>query len=212
MDRPFIEKSVWWYRLGSCINYPNWYLELITNQVVRALEGDVSLSDLNEGIRPGNSRVYGSYGSSDYDTSQYNEDMKKFRKMALGSQEYGASSEYSGPTSEYGLYPSGSSSEGQNTREMEMGKMKKASKGFSGSSWQLTALIFCKDPSLLLLVLIGRHIDCKNGMFWMWKHIQFFFFLQILKFRFYYMYLIVLTYKKTMKQLGWFFYSFFKCR
>ncbi|XP_011043469.1 PREDICTED: proline-rich receptor-like protein kinase PERK1 isoform X1 [Populus euphratica] len=105
-----------------------------TSQVVRALEGDVSLSDLNEGIRPGNSRVYGSYGSSDYDTSQYNEDMKKFRKMALGSQEYGASSEYSGPTSEYGLYPSGSSSEGQNTREMEMGKMKKASKGFSGSS------------------------------------------------------------------------------
>jgi hypothetical protein len=58
---------------------------------------------------------------------------------------------------------------------MEMGKMKKASKGFSGSSWQLTALIFCKDPSLLL-VLIGRHIDCKNGMFWMWKHIQVFFF------------------------------------
>ncbi|KAL3566610.1 hypothetical protein D5086_032025, partial [Populus alba] len=105
-----------------------------TSQVVRALEGDVSLSDLNEGIRPGNSRVYGSYGSSDYDTSQYNEDMKKFRKMALGSQEYGGSSEYSGPTSEYGLYPSGSSSEGQNTREMEMGKMKKASKGFSGSS------------------------------------------------------------------------------
>ncbi|KAJ6759462.1 SERINE-THREONINE/TYROSINE-PROTEIN KINASE CATALYTIC DOMAIN-CONTAINING PROTEIN-RELATED [Salix koriyanagi] len=105
-----------------------------TSQVVRALEGDVSLSDLNEGIRPGNSRVYGSYGSSDYDTSQYNEDMKKFRKMALGSQEYGASSEYSGPTSEYGLNPSGSSSEGQNTREMEMGKMKKTSKGFSGSS------------------------------------------------------------------------------
>ncbi|KAJ4822598.1 Proline-rich receptor-like protein kinase perk1 [Turnera subulata] len=104
------------------------------SQVVRALEGDVSLSDLNEGIRPGHSTVYSSYGSSDYDTSQYNEDMKKFRKMALGTQEYGASSEYSGPTSEYGLYPSGSSSEGQNTREMEMGKMKKNSQGFSGTS------------------------------------------------------------------------------
>lgn len=100
--------------------------------MVRALEGDVALSDLNEGIRPGHSSVYS--GSSDYDTSQYNEDMKKFRKMALGSQEYGASSEYSGPTSEYGLYPSGSSSEGHNTREMEMGKMKKNSQGFSGSS------------------------------------------------------------------------------
>ncbi|KAJ7969608.1 Receptor-like kinase [Quillaja saponaria] len=105
------------------------------SQIVRALEGDVSLSDLNEGIRPGHSTVYSSHGSSDYDTSQYKEDMKKFRKIALGSQEYGASSEYStGPTSEYGLYPSGSSSEGQTTREMEMGKMKRNSQGFSGTS------------------------------------------------------------------------------
>ena len=94
----------------------------------------MSLSDLNEGIRPGHGNMYSSYGSSDYDTSQYNEDMKKFRKIALGSKEYGASSEYSGPTSEYGLYPSGSSSEGQTTREMEMGKVKKSSQGFSGSS------------------------------------------------------------------------------
>ncbi|KAL0013959.1 hypothetical protein SO802_001028 [Lithocarpus litseifolius] len=104
------------------------------SQIVRALEGEASLTDLNEGIRPGHSTQYSSYGSSDYDTSQYNEDMKKFRKMALGTQEYGASSEYSGPTSEYGLYPSGSSSEGHNTREMEMGKMKKSSQGFSGGS------------------------------------------------------------------------------
>ncbi|KAK0571544.1 hypothetical protein LWI29_017810 [Acer saccharum] len=105
------------------------------SQIVRALEGDVSLSDLNEGIRPGQSNVYSSYGSSDYDTMQYNEDLKKFRKVALSSQEYGASSEYSGPnTSEYGLYPSGSSSEGQTTREMEMGKWKKNSQGFTGGS------------------------------------------------------------------------------
>lgn len=103
------------------------------SQVVRALEGDVALSDLNEGIRPGHSTVYSSYGSSDYDTAQYNEDMKKFRKMALESKEYG-SSEYSGPTSEYGLNPSGSSSEGQTTREMEMGRSKKDSRGFSGGS------------------------------------------------------------------------------
>ncbi|CAI0390003.1 unnamed protein product [Linum tenue] len=101
------------------------------SQVVRALEGDVSLADLNEGIKPGHSRMY-SYESSDYDTSQYNEDMKKFRKMALGSKEYGASDEYSGPpTSDYGLNPSGSSSEGQTTREMEMGKVKGNSQGFS---------------------------------------------------------------------------------
>lgn len=103
------------------------------SQVVRALEGDVSLSDLNEGIRPGHSNVYSSYGSSDYDTNQYNEDMKKFRKMALASQEYGSSDQYSNPTSEYGLNPSGSSSEGQ-TREMEIGKMKKDSRGFSGGA------------------------------------------------------------------------------
>ncbi|XP_035539326.1 proline-rich receptor-like protein kinase PERK1 isoform X1 [Juglans regia] len=104
------------------------------SQIVRALEGDASLADLNEGIRPVHGSAYSSHGSSDYDTSQYNADMKKFRKMALGSQEYGASSEYSGPTSEYGLYPSGSSSEGHTTREMETGKMKKSSQVFSGRS------------------------------------------------------------------------------
>lgn len=105
-------------------------------QVVRALEGDVSLADLNEGIKPGHSTMYSSHESSDYDTVQYKEDMKKFRKMALGTQEYGASSEYSAATSEYGLNPSGSSSEAQSrqtTREMEMRKMKN-SQGFSGSS------------------------------------------------------------------------------
>ncbi|XP_055800929.1 proline-rich receptor-like protein kinase PERK1 [Solanum dulcamara] len=103
-------------------------------QVLRALEGDVSLSDLNEGIKPGHSTVYSSYTSSDYDTLQYNEDMKKFRKMALAtSQEYGSSDQYSNPTSEYGLNPSGSSSEGQHTTEMETGRMKKDSRGYSGS-------------------------------------------------------------------------------
>ncbi|XP_057759287.1 proline-rich receptor-like protein kinase PERK1 [Arachis stenosperma] len=105
------------------------------SQVVRALEGDVSLADLNEGIKPGHSTMYSSHESSDYDTAQYKEDMRRFRKMALGTQEY-ASSEYSAPTSEYGLYPSGSSSEAQSrqtTREMEMRKMKN-SQGFSGTS------------------------------------------------------------------------------
>ncbi|KAF2301218.1 hypothetical protein GH714_020889 [Hevea brasiliensis] len=41
--------------------------------------------------------VYGSYGGLDYSSSQYKEDLKKFRKMALESQEHG-SSEYSGVT------------------------------------------------------------------------------------------------------------------
>ncbi|KAK9071287.1 hypothetical protein SSX86_009855 [Deinandra increscens subsp. villosa] len=100
------------------------------SQVVRALEGDVSLSDLNEGTRPGSSSAFGSHGSSDYDAGQYNEDMVKFRKMALGGTTDYASTEYSRPTSEYGLYPSGSSGEGQNTREMEMGKYKRDGPGF----------------------------------------------------------------------------------
>ncbi|KAE8682834.1 Proline-rich receptor-like protein kinase PERK7 [Hibiscus syriacus] len=104
--------------------------------IVRALEGDASLSDLNEGMKPGQSSVYSSYESSEYDTSHYNEDMKRFRRMALGTgtEEYAASNEYSEPTSEYGLYPSGSSNEGQTTREMEMRKLNKNSLGFSGNS------------------------------------------------------------------------------
>ncbi|ESQ37165.1 hypothetical protein EUTSA_v10002434mg [Eutrema salsugineum] len=105
------------------------------SQIVRALEGNVSLSDLNEGMRPGQSNVYSSYGgSTDYDSSQYNEDMKKFRKMALGTQGYNTTGEYSNPTSDYGLYPSGSSSEGQTTREMEMGKIKRPGQGYGGPS------------------------------------------------------------------------------
>nr|XP_043614020.1 proline-rich receptor-like protein kinase PERK1 [Erigeron canadensis] len=98
------------------------------SQVVRALEDDVSLADLDEGIKPGHSSVYSE--SSDYDTAQYNKDMVKFRKMALGTQEY-ATGEFSQPTSEYGLNPSGSSSEGRNTREMEMGRLRKDSGGYS---------------------------------------------------------------------------------
>ncbi|KAG2615685.1 proline-rich receptor-like protein kinase PERK1 [Panicum virgatum] len=107
------------------------------SQVVRALEGDVSLEDLNEGVRPGHSRLFGSYSSSDYDSGQYNEDMKKFRKMAFNTNY--TSSQYSAPTSEYGQIPSASSSEGHQTQEMESGAMKKSacsgySSGYSGAS------------------------------------------------------------------------------
>lgn len=80
-------------------------------QIVRALEGDVSLEDLNEGMKPGQGSYFGGGGSSnassDYEASPYSADMKKFRKLALDSQNYG-SSEY-GATSEYGLNPSSSS-------------------------------------------------------------------------------------------------------
>lgn len=80
------------------------------SQIVRALEGDVSLDDLNEGVKPGNSSAFGSTSSSDYDTQAYNADMKKFRKMALQSEEF-PSSEFGADTSEYGVNPSSSSSE-----------------------------------------------------------------------------------------------------
>jgi hypothetical protein len=55
----------------------------------------------------------GSYSSSasDYDTNQYNEDLKKFRKMALGGSGLQSSSGQT-PTSEYGQNPSVSSSDG----------------------------------------------------------------------------------------------------
>ncbi|XP_068656559.1 proline-rich receptor-like protein kinase PERK4 [Aristolochia californica] len=88
------------------------------SQIVRALEGDVSMEDLNEGVRPGQSSMFSS-GSSDYDTTSYNADLKKMRKMALGSG-LGDSSMYSGPTSEYGQNPSSSStSSGGNSREID---------------------------------------------------------------------------------------------
>ncbi|KAJ4806017.1 Proline-rich receptor-like protein kinase PERK1 [Rhynchospora pubera] len=85
------------------------------SQVVRALEGDSSQEDLNEGVKPGHSPYMGSYTSSDYNSSSYNEDIKKFRKLALESCEY-PRSQYSVSSSEYSLNPSGSSSEGQHMR------------------------------------------------------------------------------------------------
>ncbi|KAK6264066.1 hypothetical protein SCA6_019500 [Theobroma cacao] len=104
------------------------------SQIARTLEGNMSLDDLNEGITPGHSTVFSSYGSSDYSATQYKEDIKKFRKMALESQELG-SSEYSGHTSDYGLNPSSSSTEGQHTtQEMDTSKVEKESKDVSGSS------------------------------------------------------------------------------
>ncbi|CAA7053024.1 unnamed protein product [Microthlaspi erraticum] len=84
------------------------------SQIVRALEGDASLDDLNEGGKPGNSSFLGrGTSSSDYDSSSYSSDMRKFRKVALDSQDYGASSEY-GNTSEYGQDPVGGANNNNN--------------------------------------------------------------------------------------------------
>ncbi|KAK4765398.1 hypothetical protein SAY86_026488 [Trapa natans] len=100
------------------------------SQIVRALEGNMSLSDLNEGIRPGQSgSFFGSYHNSDYGTLQYNEDLKKFQKLALSSTETFGINEHSGEAStSYGVNQSGpSSGEGQASPEMEMGKMQSSS-------------------------------------------------------------------------------------
>ncbi|KAL6596334.1 hypothetical protein ACP70R_047698 [Stipagrostis hirtigluma subsp. patula] len=78
-------------------------------QIVRALEGDASLDDLNEGMKPGQSMMFSS--SSEYDSAgggNYASNISKFRKVAFESSEY--SNEYSG-TSEYGANPSQSSAE-----------------------------------------------------------------------------------------------------
>ncbi|KAK2426702.1 Proline-rich receptor-like protein kinase perk4 [Trifolium repens] len=69
------------------------------SQIVRTLEGDVSLDDLKEGMKPGHNPVHtSSSGSSEYDTMQYNADMQKFRKAVFNnnSNEFGTSSFSSG--------------------------------------------------------------------------------------------------------------------
>ncbi|XP_051147654.1 proline-rich receptor-like protein kinase PERK1 [Andrographis paniculata] len=89
------------------------------SQIVLALEGKTPLEDLHDGIRPGHSTMFGSHGSIDYDldasydTTQYKEDLMKFRKMALQSVDITiTTSEFSGPTSDFGIQPSESSSDG----------------------------------------------------------------------------------------------------
>ncbi|CAI0420076.1 unnamed protein product [Linum tenue] len=63
------------------------------SQIVHTLEGDASLDDLNDGIRPGQSSIFGAAGGSggEYDISAYNADMERFRQVALASQEFSSS-------------------------------------------------------------------------------------------------------------------------
>ncbi|XP_010649161.1 proline-rich receptor-like protein kinase PERK4 isoform X2 [Vitis vinifera] len=81
------------------------------SQIVRALEGDVSLEDLNDVTKTNQSPAYSTSMSSEYNTRMYNADMEKFKKMALSSQEFGSSED---GTSEYGQNPSSS----DNSQEM----------------------------------------------------------------------------------------------
>ncbi|KAM1219588.1 hypothetical protein ACFX2G_047640 [Malus domestica] len=93
------------------------------SQVVRALEGNLSADELNEGIIPGQSTVF-SYGSSEYNASEYKEDLNKFRKLALALEiQEQETSENSGPSSDFGMLSSGERQ--QTTQEIELGKTKK---------------------------------------------------------------------------------------
>ncbi|KAK9078309.1 hypothetical protein SSX86_002366 [Deinandra increscens subsp. villosa] len=83
------------------------------SQIARALEGNLPLEELDEGIKPGHNKLNGSNESSDFDTAQYREQLKKFQKMAFESQNN--SSVWSAPTSNLGQQPSASSSEGLRT-------------------------------------------------------------------------------------------------
>ncbi|XP_075492948.1 proline-rich receptor-like protein kinase PERK15 [Primulina tabacum] len=79
------------------------------SQIVRALDGNSLLEDLNEGVKPGQRAAFNTRSNIDtYDTGAYNADMMKFRKMVMTSQDI--SSSECGATSEYGLNPSSSSS------------------------------------------------------------------------------------------------------
>ncbi|KAI3519265.1 hypothetical protein L1887_08294 [Cichorium endivia] len=56
------------------------------SQIVRALEGDASLDSLSEHATKGGTPSTGE--SRSYDTRDYNDDIMKFRKMVMSSQEY----------------------------------------------------------------------------------------------------------------------------
>ncbi|PPD85903.1 hypothetical protein GOBAR_DD17130 [Gossypium barbadense] len=67
------------------------------SQITRALEGDVSMSDLNDSASPEHSNIHSSHENSDIDTSQHNEDTEGSKRMVLDSQGYGASGEKRNP-------------------------------------------------------------------------------------------------------------------
>ncbi|EOY29665.1 Proline extensin receptor kinase 1 [Theobroma cacao] len=97
---------------AACIRQSAWLRPRMSQQVVRALEGDLSLSYLDVGGRSWNSSMYTSSETPIQKARQY-ENMKKIN-TSMGSKNYGISGN-SETTSEYGLNPSGSSSESQRT-------------------------------------------------------------------------------------------------
>ncbi|XP_041019344.1 proline-rich receptor-like protein kinase PERK15 [Juglans microcarpa x Juglans regia] len=93
---------------AACVRHSAWLRPRMI-QIVRALEGHVSLTDLDQGMLPGQSTPYTSSGSSNFEAHN---SMKFNMTMKNQIQEYGLR-RYSESTSEYGVNPSGSSSEFQ---------------------------------------------------------------------------------------------------
>lgn len=60
------------------------------SQIVRALEGDMSLEDLNEGVRPGQSMMFGTSGAGYKNEApgSYTPNMNRIRQVAMASPEY----------------------------------------------------------------------------------------------------------------------------
>lgn len=68
-------------------NGHKYHWQLCWKQIVRTLEGDLSLDDLSDAGSKA-SQGSGLTASQVYDTTAYNADMLKFRKMVLDSGEY----------------------------------------------------------------------------------------------------------------------------
>lgn len=60
-------------------------------QIVRALEGNSSLEDLNDNPKPSKVASFAGAPTQSYDTGMYNADMMKFRKMIMPTQEFSSS-------------------------------------------------------------------------------------------------------------------------
>ncbi|KAK3443160.1 hypothetical protein EUGRSUZ_B03317 [Eucalyptus grandis] len=91
-------------------------------QVVRALDSEGDMSDLTNGVKYGQSTVY--------DSGQYNEDIMKFRRMALGS----------GDSSDYGPYSGDYSSREVSGAQKIPWKSRDSSNEFTSSESETRAM------------------------------------------------------------------------
>lgn len=94
---------------AACVRLSAWRRPRMS-QVVRALEGDLSVSELDDGMRPGQSSMHFPYESLDFNARTYMEDLKRMA-MTNNNGNTTTTSRYSDNTSEYGLHPSASSTD-----------------------------------------------------------------------------------------------------